>query len=279
MCLTSARVKTRSAQKGLSKTVQRIRYLLHKGELGRACQAAWGTAKTRDVGTTRQAFLTQQGLGENVDQVDGGAEEDMDVEEEEDREEDAEARRNRARTLAADVSAHLMGNWSRVPRGAGSGPLGDRFEHWRPLAHAGMSGENTAQVLGDLCIGNVPSEAKDLLLAGRLLGIAKRDAGTRVVASGTVPRRLIGQAVCATRKAEIRSAVGPYQYGVLEPGGAEALQKTITAHAESHPDWAFISVDVRSAFRRLRRRRLFRALRTRCPDLELLARSIYDRGG
>ncbi|CAK0801548.1 unnamed protein product, partial [Prorocentrum cordatum] len=254
MCLTSARVKTRSAQKGLSKTAQRIRYLLHKGELGRACQAAWGTVKTRDVGTTRQAFLTQQGLGEN-------------------------ARLNRARSLAADVSTHLMGNWSRVPRGAGSGPLGDRFEHWLPLAHAGMSGENTAQVLGDLCIGSVPSEAKDLLLAGRLLGIANRDAGTRAVASGTVPRRVIGQAVCATRKAEIRSAVGPYQHGVLEPGGAEALQKTITAHAESRPDWAFISAGVRSAFRRLRRRRLFRALRTQRPDLELLARSIYDRGG
>eukprot|EP00973_Karenia_brevis_P039702 5480888-Karenia_brevis.AAC.1 len=69
------------------------------------------------------------------------------------------------------------------------------------------------------------------------------------------------------------------QFGVNVPAGAETLHKVLTAKSEEFPDHVFASVDVRSAFRRVRRRKLFRALRSRCPDLEALARQWYDREG
>ena len=53
----------------------------------------------------------------------------------------------------------------------------------------------------------------------------------------------------------------------------------MTVASEEHRDFVFVSTDVRSAFRRCKRRELFRALQRLCPDLEMLARAMYNRTG
>ena len=86
------------------------------------------------------------------------------------------------------------------PKGSGSGVLGDRFEHYRELATVAGQGSATATVLTRLVGGHVPSEALDVILAGKLLGLAEKDDGTRVLACGAAARRMVARAVCAVRR-------------------------------------------------------------------------------
>ena len=268
--LTAVHRKLRSSGSQVQRTVRRIRQLLRNGELGKACQAAWGAAEVRDISTTGAAFHEQQGLPHGTLAVDG---------------QDAAidpvpaASVDQARVLASDMERALMASWAHVPRGSGPGPMGDRYEHWIPMGGSEDSGQATARMLSQAATGEVPAAACDLLFAAKLAGLAKISGGTRVVASGGVPRRLLAKAACSVRGAEIQQAVGSAQFGVGVSAGAEALQKVVTAAAEELPDFVFASIDVKSAFRRCRRRELFRALRRRCPDLELLARTMYDRPG
>ena len=241
------------------RTVHRVRSLLMKGELGRAAAAAWGAAAMRTPAETAEAFVQQGPQAPDGPDVEGPA--------------DAES----ANQLRRDVEEFLRGHWRKVPQGAGAGPLGDRFEHWQPLAHTAGRGEATARVLAALVWGDVPLEVLTLALAGRLLGLAKKDDGTRVLACGSVPRRLVGRAVCKARRAAIADAVGDCQYGLGQSVGTEALHKTLSAKAERFPEHAYASLDTANAFRCIRRRSVFRALRARCPDMELLARQWRDR--
>ncbi|CAK0881697.1 unnamed protein product, partial [Prorocentrum cordatum] len=117
-----------------------------------------------------------------------------------------------ARVLAADMEQTLQASWARVPRGSGPGPMGYQYEHWIPVGRSADSGPATARMLSLVATGSIPAEAGNLLFAAKLSGLAKANDGTRVVASGGVPRRLL----------------------------AKALQKVVTAAAEELPDFVFL---------------------------------------
>ncbi|CAK0863374.1 unnamed protein product [Prorocentrum cordatum] len=259
LCDTAITSRDGGALDMKDRPVHRVRSLLMKGELGRAAAAAWGAAAMRTPAETAEAFVQQGPQEPDGHDVNGPA--------------DAES----AHQLRRDVEECLRGHWRKVPQGAGAGPQGDAFKHWQPLAHAAGRGEATARVLATLAGGDAPMEALTLALAGRLLGLAKKDDGARVLACGSVPRRLVGRAVCKARRAAIADAVGDCQYGVGQSSGTEALHKTLRAKAEQFPDHADVSLDMAHAFRCVRRRSVFRALRARCPDMEPLARQWYDR--
>ena len=125
--------------------------------------------------------------------------------------------------------------------------------------------------------GAVPAEALDVALAGKLLGTAKKDGGTRVLACGAIARRMVARAVCTVRSDSIQRAVSELQYGVGVPCGLETLHKSISADAEQCPDMAFVSLDLKSAFTRMRRRAVLRRVRERCPELEGLVVQWYGR--
>ena len=233
-CLTHVRLKSRTQEGGLTRTASRLRGLLQKGEMSKASRLAWGSAVLRDVETTGSAFHHQQGLPPNCQLVDGedaGAEEAM-----------PQASIVAAKALATDVETMLKSMWAKSPRWSGAGPLGDRYEHYFCMAQCDGSGSATAELLSRLVSGDVPPEVKNLALAAKLIGLAKKDDGTRVVASGGVPRRLVGKAVCKSRAREIQEAAGPAQYGVNVSAGAETIQKIVTAASEEQHDFAFVRV-------------------------------------
>ena len=97
------------------------------------------------------------------------------------------------------------------------------------------------------------------------------------MACGAVPRRIVARAVSQVRGDAIKEQVTDLQYAVGRKCGIEAMHKSITANAEAAPDLAIVSVDFSSAFTRIRRRKVLRALERRCPDLAALFASWYER--
>ena len=244
-----------------AQTTRRARGLLMQEELGRAAAAAWGPAAVRTPEDVVEAFRTQtRGCG--LDPLATAPQP-----------EDARL----GQQLRDDVATQLQASWKQFPRGAGAGPQGDRFEHWMPVAATPTRGWATARALANLAGGSVPDEALSLALAGRLVGLTNRTGGTRVIACGGVPRRMVGRAVCKVRAGAIADAVGDLQYGVGRTAGAEALQKVLTAKAESAPSYAFLSLDIHSAFGRVRRSSMLAAVAQRCPPLLQLAQQWYRR--
>ena len=258
---TTVLVRSAGSSTSESQTVRRVRKLLLKGEISKATACSWGQAKMRSVRETLEAFETQQSpnatalQAPNEPLADGAA----------------------AQHLRDDVLNHLLANWGKTPTGSGCGLQGDRFEHWRPLATIAGQGSATATVLTRLVGGDVPSEALDVVLSGKLLGLAKKDDGTRVLACGAVARRLVARAVCAVRKDRILEVVTDMQFGVGIPSGVEAVHKAMSARAEEHPDMAYVSLDMKSAFTRIRRRHVLRNIRRLCPELEPLFQQWYAR--
>ena len=261
--LRDTTVSVKAAAGPISKgvTVRRVRRLLLEGEISKAAASAWGPAKWAPAEDTLRAFAQQQHPAEDAPQygLEGGP--------------DLAA----AALLRDDVQAYVANKWTKTPRGSGAGVQGDRYEHWRPLAHTESQGAATAQVLARLVGGDVPPEALDLALAGRLQGRAKKDGGTRVLACGAIARRMVARAVCTLRADSIKTAVSELQYGIGVPAGLEMLHKSISAEAEQSPDMAFVSLDLKSAFTRIRRRALLRRVRQRCPELESLVAQWYGR--
>ena len=107
--------------------------------------------------------------------------------------------------------------------------------------------------------------------------MAKKDDGTRVLACGAVARRMVARAVCAVRKDRILEVVTELQFGVGVPSGVEAVHKAMSARAEEHPDMAYVSLDMKTAFKRMRRRQVLRQVRRVCPELEPLFKQWYAR--
>ena len=244
----------------VSRTVKRIERLLIKGEISKATALVWGPATFRTPTETAVAFASQQSKSP-FDAADPLPHPDQAA----------------ARTLMEDIASHLQASWAKTPKGSGAGVQGDRFEHWTAMAKDGDGSPYTARLLSRLAGGSVPQPVLNVALAGRLMGIAKKDAGTRVIACGGIARRLVGRAACQVRKAEIADAAGPHQFGVGLPAGTEALHKVLTAKSEEMPDHAFVSLDARNAFVTVNRQKVIKSLATTCPDLAVLARQWYGR--
>ena len=242
--------------------VRRVRRLVLQGEVGKATAAAWGAKPLRTPAETEAAFMAQRHAGPQA--------QDSNI-----------AQRGLApealEQLRADVESHLRASWRSAPRGARAGPQGDRFEHWAALSCTELRGEACASVLGRLVTGQVPQEALELALAGKLLGLVKQDGGTRVLACGAVARRLVARAVAHVRRDMLTEQATDMQFAVGRKCGIEEMHKSITAHAESVKDMAIVSVDFRNAFTRIRRRMVLRAVERRCPALADLFVSWYER--
>ena len=142
---------------------------------------------------------------------------------------------------------------------------------------ASGGGYNTSIVLGRLAVGDAPEEAMQLFLRARLTGIPKRTQGTRVLACGGVPRRLVGRASSKHWKEDIKEAAGPQQFGVGIPAGTEVLHKTLSVRSETHPDHCFVALDVSNAFTSICRGAAAAQIDASLPSLAPLYRAWYCR--
>ena len=78
----------------------------------------------------------------------------------------------------------MCGCWRHFPRKSGAGPLGDRFEHFEPLAFDAVAARRVAKVASQLAVGAAPPDILNLALACVLTGIPKKVTGTRVIQGG-----------------------------------------------------------------------------------------------
>jgi hypothetical protein len=161
-----------------------------------------------------------------------------------------------------------------APKLSGPGPADSRFEHWDLLREnpAGLQAAGT--VLARLLLGEVPAEAAEAHLAGRLVGIPKSAGGVRPLACGSVARRLAAKGACAAFGEELMQASGTCQYAVGREGGAEKLHKTLTLLAELRPDALFVKLDFQNAYNSLLRSAVLDGVEARVPNLRRLAETL-----
>ena len=162
----------------------------------------------------------------------------------------------------------------RAPKLSGPGPTDSRFEHWEVLRENPTGLKAAGQVLARLLLGELPGEAVDAHLAGRLVGIPKADGGVRPLACGSAARRLAAKGACLVFADGLAEACGEAQYAVGRVGGAEKLHKTLTLLAELRPDALFVKLDFRNAYNSILRSSIREAVATRAPALDCVAATL-----
>ena len=117
-------------------------------------------------------------------------------------------------------------------------------------------------LLRDIINGDLPDDARQLLLASRLVALTKPSSdGYRPIAVGEQLYRLA--AIVAVRRVSSDAAVllAPHQYGIGVPGGAEkilhSLQHELT---DADKRLAMLQLDITNAFNTCDRARLLREL-------------------
>merc|ERR1711895_241895 len=100
-----------------------------------------------------------------------------------------------APALRSKLRTELQKGFKKFPRKSGSGPCGSRYEHWAPLADDEVMGGTVADCLLQMIDGSMPRDALDAFLSAYLVGIGKKDGGTRVLGQGGTARRKVGRAI------------------------------------------------------------------------------------
>ena len=133
--------------------------------------------------------------------------------------------------------------------GSASGPSGWGGNMLSSLAESSICRGGIIALLKDITNGNIPDEARQYLLASRLVGLNKPDAGVRPIAVGELFYRLAG--VIAVRKVTAAAAelLSPHQYGIGVSGGAERIVHSMQySLLDKTVKRAVLKVDISNAF-------------------------------
>jgi hypothetical protein len=187
-------------------------------------------------------------------------------------------------TLPADADQIILEDDDEMKRiilssnnGSASGPSGWGGNMLSSLVESSICRGGIIILLKDIINGNITDQARQYLLASRLVGLNKPDAGARPIAIGEVFYRLAG--VIAVRKITAAAAelLVPHQYGIGVPSGAErivhSMQYSLTDKAAKR---AVLKVDISNAFNSCDRAAMLRKLYA-TPQLAPLYR-IADFG-
>ena len=161
-------------------------------------------------------------------------------------------------------SSHVRGNW-RLLGGSLSGcfarcwPQRNAFLHTLAvLARSDICRLGVMALLRDIVNGALPDEARQLLLASRLVALTKPSGdGYRPIAVGELFYRLA--AIVAVRRVSSEAArlLSPHQFGIGVPAGGEkivhSLQHELT---DTSKRLAMLQVDIANAFNSCDRARL-----------------------
>lgn len=88
-------------------------------------------------------------------------------------------------------------------------------------------------------MGEAPPDVIKAHSVGQALALQKPGGGIRPLCCGSVVRRLGARAACKAFSADLRQAVGPYQWAIGRPSGMEAVRKVMGVLAEHRPHAAF----------------------------------------
>jgi hypothetical protein len=129
-------------------------------------------------------------------------------------------------------------------------------------------------MLRDIVNGELPEEARDMLLASRLVALSKPTGGCRPIAVGEQLYRLAAIIAVNQVSNEAATLLAPHQYGVSVSAGAErilhALQHQLTDKDER---LALLQLDISNAFNTCDRARLLHELYA-IPSLQSIFRIV-----
>jgi hypothetical protein len=168
------------------------------------------------------------------------------------------------RTAVKDAIAYVL---SHPSRRSSADRAGSRFEHWQIMEASEDGISKASSVLELLLLGDVPEEVLAAHAGGRVVALRKKTGGLRPLVIGSTLRRIGMKALDRVFKEHVRDAVAPFQYGVAKPGGAEALHKVVSAHAQCCQDAVVLTVDFQNAFNRLSRSHAAQELSKTLPEM------------
>ena len=163
----------------------------------------------------------------------------------------------------------------RLPRKAGPGPDGSRFEHWRAADDSGEYADLMAAVAVRWARGEAPEVAYELCRLGRLLTPAKATGGLRPLAITAVFRRIVLRAICTVATPRAAGVLGESQYAIGKPSGVERLFHAIRVDHGSAAGRVVVSLDLRNAFGTLSRGVMAAAVAETFPELAMLTEKLY----
>ena len=161
--------------------------------------------------------------------------------------------------LQDDAAFHRL--LRQTDNGSAAGPSGWAGNMMSTLVTSELCRLGILALLKDILNGNIPDDARELLLASRLVALDKPNGGSRPIAVGELFYRLAG--VIAIKKVTAAAArlLSPHQYGVGVSSGAErilhSLQHSLT---DKHQKLAMLKVDISNAFNTCDRARLLTEL-------------------
>ena len=156
--------------------------------------------------------------------------------------------------------------------GSAAGPLGWCGNMLSSLVPSEICRLGIIALLRDIINGSLPSEARELLLASRLVALNKPTTGCRPIAVGELMYRLA--AVTAMRKVSAPAAqlLAPHQYGVGVQSGAERILHSVQQElTDTSTRVAMLQVDISNAFNSCDRARLLSQLYA-LPQLQTIFR-------
>jgi hypothetical protein len=133
--------------------------------------------------------------------------------------------------------------------GSSSGPSGWGGNMLSSLVMSDICRAGIRALLKDIINGSLPEEARQYLLASRLVGLNKPTGGLRPIAVGELFYRLAGIIAVSKVLSPAAALLAPHQYGVGVSCGAErivhSLQHSLTDGAAK---LALLKVDITNAF-------------------------------
>ena len=159
----------------------------------------------------------------------------------------------------------------RSNNGASSGPSGWGGNMLSSLSESSICRAGICALLKDIINGSLPEEARQYLLASRLV-IDKPTGGIHPIAVGELFYRLAGIIAVSKVVSPAAALLAPHQYGVGVSCGAErivhSLQHSLT---DGVAKLALLKVDISNAFNSWDRTRVLQQLYAR-PELAALYR-------
>ena len=161
----------------------------------------------------------------------------------------------------------LVAMLRRASRGGGKDAYGWAYEHVQVLLGDARRMEKLHAVLNAYLRAELGATAAEASRVAPTTPLRKRGGGVRCVAVGFLLRRLGLGALLRQRRAELRAAVGPWQFAVGRPAAIETLVRELRHEVSRRTAPAVILFDCKNAFGEVPRRLIADQVIARVPEL------------
>jgi hypothetical protein len=126
----------------------------------------------------------------------------------------------------------------RSNNGSASGPSGWGGNMLSTLSESDICRAGIRALLRDIINGSLPEQARQYLLASRLVGLNKPTGGARPIAVGELFYRLAGIIAVSKVVSPAAALLAPHQYGVGVSCGAERIVHSLSTRSRTQqPSW------------------------------------------